>query len=121
MFPSARVLNEDTFSSDHTTLILELGNQRSSGYRKFRFENSWIGNPECINIINQGLERSRGNDITRHISKCTSDLSVWGMAHRRNFKGKLAFCRKRIKKLKKKGRDQISIQQLQADRSTTRK
>ena len=54
VFPSTKVLNEDTFSSDHTALILELGNQQSSGYRKFRFENSWIGNPEFRTIINQG-------------------------------------------------------------------
>ena len=52
---SAEFLNP---ASDHTTLILELGRRNTRGYRKFRFENSWIGQPDCRSIIAQGWERS---------------------------------------------------------------
>ena len=32
LFPSGRVYNEYNFSSDHSTLILELGRQKPTGY-----------------------------------------------------------------------------------------
>ena len=54
LFLLAKVINEDTTSSDQTAIIFELGRQRPTGYRKFRFKNNWVGHLECRNIISQG-------------------------------------------------------------------
>ena len=42
LFLDACVLNEDMATSDHSDILLVLGDNQVKHYRKFRFENAWI-------------------------------------------------------------------------------
>ena len=93
LFPSSMVLNEDTFSSNHTAIILELGRKKPEGFTKFRFENYWIGNQECKDIIQKGWDGSKG-EITSQISRCASNLAELGLRQIKNFKKNISSCRR---------------------------
>ena len=76
------MLNEDTYSSDHLAIILELGRQKPQGLKKFRFENCWIGNPEYFEVSREGWGKNKGCEITQQIVTCAQDLADWGRRHR---------------------------------------
>ena len=60
LFSTTMVHNEDASTSDHTAVNLELSSRKCGSYRKFRFENSWIKETDCRDIVAHGWERARG-------------------------------------------------------------
>lgn len=67
-------------TSDHLPLYLQLQKQvYVPKERRFRFENVWVREKECRNIVKNGLERSGESDIVDKIRVCGVKLQEWGV------------------------------------------
>ncbi|XP_030498113.2 uncharacterized protein LOC115713770 [Cannabis sativa] len=57
MFPIAKLLNLEVSTSDHCPLLLLIGNAiKIAANRCFKFENSWLREPMCLQIVKETWE-----------------------------------------------------------------
>uniref|UniRef100_A0A803P8S6 Reverse transcriptase domain-containing protein n=1 Tax=Cannabis sativa TaxID=3483 RepID=A0A803P8S6_CANSA len=109
-FPNTRLINLDTSPSDHNPLCLELEVQNVvPPIRRFRFENAWLKEPLCFEIVHDCWNHHGNGNITSKIEACATKLATWGKGVTGNFKKRIQLCRKELKLLKNK-RDEASIQ-----------
>ena len=73
-FANAYVQNEETTSSDHSTICLKLGNPKAPYSPKFRFENAWIREEECRYVIARSWERHSYPESDFCLWRGSSDL-----------------------------------------------
>ena len=59
LFPGACVLNEDIATLDHLAILLVLGDNQVRYCFKFRFENAWIREAECMRVVIESWEASK--------------------------------------------------------------
>lgn len=110
MFPQAEVRVFDVAPSDHLPLHLQLNKQvYMPKSRRFRFENVWVKETECINLVKNSWEHMKGKEILDKISYCCLRLDEWGGGVRKEFKIKLADCRGKLRKLRSR-RDAPGVQ-----------
>lgn len=71
LFPMAEMQVIDVATSDHLILFLQLNKKvyEPKGHR-FRFENIWLREKECINVVRNGWEQARELDVTGKIRVC---------------------------------------------------
>lgn len=87
LFPEAEVQVIEVATSNHLPLFLQLNKQTYvPKEKKFRFENVWIREKECRNIIKHGWESNEGVDIVRKIKICGERLQEWGGGISEEFK-----------------------------------
>lgn len=68
LFPSAKITVIEVSTSDHLPLLLQLNSQvYVPKTRKFRFENVWIQEAECINIVKNSWESIEEKSIMEKI------------------------------------------------------
>ena len=113
-FANAYVQNEEATSSDHSAICLQLGNSKAPYSPRFRFENAWIREEECRNVITKCWKRHRGGDILNQIYACGGDLQTWGRNQLNLFKKKVQACHKRIWSLKSHTGETTARQMLEA-------
>ncbi|XP_074328042.1 uncharacterized protein LOC141665954 [Apium graveolens] len=79
LFPEAEVEVIEVATSDHLPLYLQL-NRRvyMPKEKKFRFENIWVREKECRNIVKHGWEAGETRDIVHKIKSCGEKLQEWG-------------------------------------------
>ncbi|XP_019191691.1 PREDICTED: uncharacterized protein LOC109186215 [Ipomoea nil] len=71
-FDMARAISEDVPSSDHLPLIATLiPTARGNRVRRFRFENVWIKESRCRELLSLIWENSRGEEIPLRLNKCS--------------------------------------------------
>ncbi|KAM6568466.1 hypothetical protein CsatB_016451 [Cannabis sativa] len=113
MFTSAKLFNLEISSSDHTPILLSLSAPDfTTAKKRFRFENAWLREPLCTQIVKDSWEFSNSNSITEKIDLCGKALADWGQCYTGNFERKIQQCKKEVQ-LWKKGRDDISIAKFQ--------
>ncbi|KAL8111889.1 hypothetical protein AgCh_019552 [Apium graveolens] len=78
MFPLAKVYNLEGSPSDHSLLLL-VPKRHTGGNtkRQFRFENAWLTEPMCFQIIKDRWEEDENNNVVQKIDKCAESLNVW--------------------------------------------
>ncbi|XP_060965178.1 uncharacterized protein LOC133034161 [Cannabis sativa] len=79
LFQSASLSNMGFATSDHSPLFLEpivVNNFTPS--RRFRFENSWLKEPFCFEIVCDVWSQEQHISISSKIKICAEKLSVWG-------------------------------------------
>lgn len=103
LFPDADVKVLEVAPSDHLPLSLQL-NMRVyvPKAKQFRFENFWIKEKDCLNVVKNRWESTVGDDIMSRIQFCCIKLEEWGGGMKQEFKIKLDDCRKRLKHLRSK-------------------
>ena len=68
-------------SSDHSSLLLHPISGNSGRYKyKFRFENAWLKDPICIQIIKDSWEGGSNMDLFMKINTCSKSLAEWGVS-----------------------------------------
>uniref|UniRef100_A0A803QJ80 Reverse transcriptase domain-containing protein n=1 Tax=Cannabis sativa TaxID=3483 RepID=A0A803QJ80_CANSA len=109
-FSMAKLFNLEVSTSDHCPIILMLNpDAPSPSKRKFRFENAWLKDPMCLQIIQDCWESQGGLELKDKLSFCGEKLAEWGNDILGNLKNQIAKCKKDIKQLKNK-RDDVSCQ-----------
>ncbi|XP_060965763.1 uncharacterized protein LOC133034618 [Cannabis sativa] len=109
LFQGAKLFNLETSTSDHSPLFLEpiFVEQSPTNYR-FRFENAWLKEPMCFQIVEDCWQRVGVGGILNKLNVCADALSQWGKEITGNFKRRIRECNAEMKLLKKK-RDDISM------------
>lgn len=103
-------------TSDHLPLFLQLNRKvyEPQGHR-FRFENVWLREKECLNVVRNGWDRAVGMDIMSKIRLCAEKLQQWGGGLSKEYNVKMQQCRLKLKKFRSR-RDYQGIQQYNATR-----
>ncbi|XP_074323748.1 uncharacterized protein LOC141660660 [Apium graveolens] len=117
LFPAAEVQVIEVATSDHLPLFLQLNKQvYVPKGKRFKFENIWIREHECRNIVKNGWEVSVGRDIVEKIRICGVRLQEWGGGINTKYKLQLQECRRLLRKLRSR-RDMGGIHQYNEVRS----
>lgn len=110
MFPLAEVQVLATSTSDHMPLMLHLHRkvfvQRG---RRFKFENMWIGDEECKNIVQACWNEQNMGDLLETIDRCCMKLEEWGGGLIREMRVKIDTYRKEMQCYRAR-RDNVGIQ-----------
>lgn len=77
---------------------------------QFKFENVWIWEQQCRNIVKNGWEMAESLDIVEKIWVCGVKLQEWGGGTNKKYKQQLQDCRSLLKKLRSR-RDAAGVQQ----------
>lgn len=97
MFPCAEVRVLEVSTSDHKPLFLNLHRQvYVQRQRRFRFENMWIGEAECKNIIQNYWTDDNGLQLMDKLVRCCAKLEEWGGGLVKDMKLKMADCQKSL-------------------------
>lgn len=79
LFPHAEVKVIEVSTSDHFPLLLQLNSQVYVPKTKsFRFENIWIREAECLNVVKNSWENHESGNIKEKIEYFCLKLEEWG-------------------------------------------
>ncbi|XP_060972610.1 uncharacterized protein LOC133038464 [Cannabis sativa] len=88
IFLASKLVNLGTSSSDHCPIFLEpVAQPRFSTFHRFRFENAWLREPMCYQIVQSCWEEITSGGIMNKLELCASTLDQWGKEITGNFKG----------------------------------
>lgn len=86
-------------TSDHSALFFQIQVwQPVTRKMCFRFENSWLREKRCSEIVKECWHRSKGGNIGEIIDLCAQELKAWGERLSKKFKESLSKCRERMNK-----------------------
>ncbi|XP_024156142.1 uncharacterized protein LOC112164137 [Rosa chinensis] len=84
LFPTSRVTHLKPSKSDHLPILVEVRStipRKRRRKRRFRFEEHWLHEAECANVVKDGWESVTGNDpfqtICMRIEQTRKALWVW--------------------------------------------
>lgn len=102
LFPMAKLYNLEASSSDHSPLLLvpEVNN-KFTAKRRFRFENAWLTDPMCRQLVWDSWESNVGGDIQDKIKLCGENLQQWGKEITGRFNARIKSCRLEMRRLRK--------------------
>lgn len=72
----------------------------------FRFENAWLLEPMCQQIVDAYWKEDEGIDIQGKVKACSDILAVWGKDITCNFSKAIKECKRKLKTLRNKKDDQ---------------
>ncbi|XP_030487638.2 uncharacterized protein LOC115704575 [Cannabis sativa] len=108
-YNSAKLFNIDVTSSDHTPLLLvPCSYDTAAPKRRFRFENCWLREPMCAQVIKDSWSSCPSDAITEKIAHCSNILQTWGDSYSGNFKDRIKHLKQEVQYWKK-GRDALSV------------
>lgn len=111
LFPLAKLYNLEGSPSDHSPIFLEPKvHHLIRGNRKFKFENAWLLEPLCSQIIRDNWQGDRGQDIIQKILHCSESLEVWGKEIIGCFNRRIKECKRKLKSLQN-ARDEEAVKQ----------
>lgn len=65
------------FSSDHAPLLLESNKlERITRSRRFRYENAWIREVDCKEVVRTAWLGNTDSDIFTKMTKCATELTA---------------------------------------------
>ncbi|XP_075656619.1 uncharacterized protein LOC142626791 [Castanea sativa] len=77
-FPGTRVSHLRCMSSDHTPLLINLTGLESPPRKKvFRFEEMWLSNTRCGEIVEAVWRNEEDGDTMKKMEKCSKALEEW--------------------------------------------
>lgn len=96
--------------SDHSAILLvPLVYNKSVRKHRFKFENAWLTEPMCTQIIKDGWQGNQEATIQDKIKSCSEKLAVWGKEITGNFSGRIKACKEELARYKA-GRDDLSVE-----------
>lgn len=99
----------DVFTSDYLLVFLQLHKQVYVTRRKrFKFENVWLREDECKQVVQNGWDDAGGRDITEKIMLCGTKLQKWDGGVNKEYREKLQLCRERLRRLRSR-RDTLGV------------
>lgn len=101
MFPCAAITVMDVSSSDHLPLNLQLNRTMYvPRTQRFRFENMWLKDKECLNIIQVCWTSMKDHNIIDKIQYYCFKLEEWGGGTVKEFKAKLREYKSKLRQLR---------------------
>ncbi|XP_074326876.1 uncharacterized protein LOC141664821 [Apium graveolens] len=89
-FPLAKLYNLEGSTSDHSPIILmPKKSERIQIREKFKFENAWLVDPMCTQLVKESWEDAADSDIQQKLRKCGEVLKEWGKEVTSNFGDKI--------------------------------
>nr|GMC47178.1 uncharacterized protein LOC109147742 [Ipomoea batatas] len=93
--------------SDHLPLLLTPETiVRRTSRRRFCFDNMWLREERCREIVTQSWEHSRGLDIFARVDCCGRDLWKWGRSYNKDYLRKIEDCKRRMYSLRARRDDE---------------
>ncbi|XP_074327886.1 uncharacterized protein LOC141665802 [Apium graveolens] len=78
-FHTAKVYNLEGSPSDHSPLLLVPDSMnRGNRKRHFRFENAWLTEPACFQIVKSCWEEEDNGSVIQKLKSCANSLDIWG-------------------------------------------
>ncbi|KAL8091605.1 hypothetical protein AgCh_034018 [Apium graveolens] len=110
LFPMAKLYTMEGSPSDHCPIYLEPKvNQRWQRKKRFRFENAWLTEPLCMQIVKDNWEVNEDSSIVYKVQQCGEKLEVWGREVTGCFSKRIKECKMQLKQYRN-GRDVQSLQ-----------
>ncbi|XP_024042719.1 uncharacterized protein LOC112099547 [Citrus clementina] len=74
-FARVKVMSLEASCSDHLPIFMDLNPiNTTSRHKRFRFENLWLRERDCVEVITNSWNSSSGCSIQQKISRCGADL-----------------------------------------------
>ncbi|XP_031107562.1 uncharacterized protein LOC116012214 [Ipomoea triloba] len=109
LFPQATVSNHDVITSDHTAIFIEIdGPAIVRQKRRFMFENAWIKESGCKDIVLRAWTASVGEPLPRRLEHCGDSLKRWGGGFVKQTEKEIAWIQSRLNGLRYR-RDEVSL------------
>lgn len=87
--------------SDHMPLFLTpVRTVYEAKKSRFMFENSWVGEDRCREIVEQSWGATFGLDVMSKLEVCASNMAKWGKSYRKDFKKHIERSKRRMDNLK---------------------
>lgn len=100
-FSETKLSNLEISTSDHSPIFLEpVVISHVNSARRFRFENSWLREPMCLQIVKETWQKYRGKNFQEKLSLCADILSTWGKEITGNFKARISASKKKLRIMK---------------------
>lgn len=109
LFPAATVTVLEVSTSDHLPLFLEV-NQKMYVHkaRKFRFENMWIKENQCLQLVKESWDEMVGKTIVEKVEYVCLKLEEWGGGKIKELRDKIQGYRKEMRKFRSR-RDNYGV------------
>lgn len=109
IFPNAEVQVIEVSTSDHLPLFLHLNKQIFvPKARRFKFENIWIRDVECMNLVKNSWAMNGVDNILEKIQFCCLKLDEWG-GKLKELSQQIKNCRWAMRKFRSR-RDVLGVQ-----------
>lgn len=100
LFLVAKPYNLEMSPSDHSPIFLEPGgNLFVRNKRRFHFENAWLLEPLCFQIVKNNWEEDSVQNIMHKVQQCGESLEMWGKEITCCFSKRIKECKLRLKQL----------------------
>ncbi|XP_074355853.1 uncharacterized protein LOC141695513 [Apium graveolens] len=109
MFKDVILSNLEVSTSDHCPLLLEFYKVHQISHpKRFRFENAWLREPMCKQLVKDVWFRNQGHSFYEKLTECADVLSEWGKEITGSFKNRTREYIRKIKALRGR-RDDYSV------------
>ncbi|XP_052299532.1 uncharacterized protein LOC127903030 [Citrus sinensis] len=109
-FARVKVMSLEASCSDHLPIFMDPNPiNTTSRHKRFRFENLWLRERDCVEVITNSCNSSSGCSIQQKISRCGADLFQWGGHLARDFRKRISDCKCLMARLRGR-RDQGSVE-----------
>lgn len=109
LFPLAKLYRVEGSPSDHSPIFLEpKANLVQQGKKRFRFENAWLTEPLCMQIVKDNCEYNKHANILHKVQQCGEKLEIWGRELTGCFSKRIIECKTKMKQCRN-GRDEQLI------------
>lgn len=117
MFPNAEAQVLEVSTSDHLPILLQLNMQvYVAKSRKFRFENVWIWDADCLNLVQDSFSTAGVENILDKTEYCCLKLDEWGGGKLKEWSQRIKSCRWDMRKYRSR-RDNVGVQKYDDARS----
>lgn len=106
----SKLYTMDGSPSDHSPIFLDpkvIDVPRRK--KRFRFENAWLSEPLCLQIVKDNWDFNKDDSITHKVQQCGEQLEIWGREVTGCFSKTLKVCKAQMKQ-HRNGRDEHAIQ-----------
>ncbi|MCI22415.1 endonuclease/exonuclease/phosphatase family protein, partial [Trifolium medium] len=101
LFPHVRLSNLLASHSDHSPILLHCKPTiRSPINRSFRFENSWLKEPDLEDVVIEGWGGRENLEVVDRVARCANTLQGWGKRKRVRFKEEIDECVRKMNELR---------------------
>ncbi|GAU33856.1 hypothetical protein TSUD_66430 [Trifolium subterraneum] len=111
LFPQVRLSNLLASHSDHSPILLQCKPIiRTHISYSFRFENSWLKEPDLEDVVVEGWGGRENLEVVDRVTRCANKLQRWGKRKRVRFKEEIDECVRRMNELRGNQDGEVSLQ-----------
>lgn len=101
LFLGVKLYNVEETTSDHSPILLVPDEvKKIAGKRKFHFENAWLTEPWCKQLVTESWELGNNADIQTKIKHVSDNLFQWGQEITGKFSSRIKSCKVEMRKLR---------------------